>query len=420
MRVGSSYAWLALLSAGCGSTPATTVDGGVDANYGGSVDASTVAWRLTPGAGSIGMIESQSTDGIVLGGFGTDWAGDAAAPFTVELNGQADAAVVWSLNARTRAVAPYASGWYLVGTAGTDATFPKQPPPTTDSEFLADINFGANTIAVLYVPPLASGNVELDGIVEGGHGLWTWGVAASSTVDLGSGPIDAGPTDGGSPMDFVALLSGGTYVTFLSAHVTALAPAPSGVWGASSDAAGLHLFTLTDANAFSDVRTFPVTGGSGKAVSFDYLVAAPDAGDASNGGAIGTLVNWPTVTIDFGLPPAGAGGTRVVRFDGSGTPLWSTALGDPPSTLDSSIRRRVRVFCHILDVTGGCEGLNIAVLGTDQGLSALFLLDANGALLETWHANVGDVILDFDLVGGTTLVGTSGSIALIERITNFP
>ena len=58
------------------------------------------------------------------------------------------------------------------------------------------------------------------------------------------------------------------------------------------------------------------------------------------------------------------------------------------------------MFCHILDVTGGCEGLNIAVLGTDQGLSALFLLDANGALLETWHANVGDVILDFDLVDG--------------------
>jgi len=202
-------------------------------------------------------------------------------------------------------------------------------------------------------------------------------------------------------------------------HVTALAPAPFGTWGGGFDAAGLHLITITNANVLTDLRTFAVTSSDAKSASFDYLVETPTSGDASNAGIIGSFVNWPSVAVEFGLPPAGPGGTRVVRFDSVGIPLWSTTLGDPPSMLDSSIRRRVRVFCLIEDVTG-CDSWEIGVLGTDQGVSALFLLDPSGALLKTWHANAGDVILDFDLFGGATVVGTSGSTALIERLTQFP
>ena len=422
MRVRSSYALLALLTAGCGTTPNAAVDGGGDASDGGIVDASTVAWRLTPGVGSIRMIESQSTDGIVLSGLGTDWAGDAAAPFTVELNGQADAAVVWSLRALTRSAGTDPSGWHLVGSAGTEATFPSKAPPASESEFLAMTNFGPNTISVLYLPPLGSGNVELDGIASENDWVWVRGASASATVDLGSGPTDAGEVDGGPLTNFVARYFGATTfsgVTFLPARVTAIAPAPFGIWGGASDTTGLHLFTITEANVFSELRAFAATSSDGRSASFDYLVGAPPTGDASSGDVIGSFLNWPTVAIDFGLQPAGTGGSRIVRFDGAGTPLWTTTLGDPPTALDSNIKRRVRVYCRGLGATG-CVGEEIAALGTDQGVSALFLLDANGALIKTWHADAGDVILDFDLVGGTTVVGTSGSTALIERITNFP
>jgi hypothetical protein len=284
------------------------------------------------------------------------------------------------------------------------------------------MNYGANTISVLYLPTLDAGNVELDEVVTddvGSSRIWVRGTTAAGSADLDGGSADAGAADSG-PMGFVTRYFGATAfdgATFFPMRVTAIAVDSFGVWGAASDATSVRLFTITDSNVKTDVRTFAVAGTDRVSAGFDDLVAAPTAGDGSTGGVIGSMVHRPDVSVDFGLPPAGSGGTLVVRFDAAGTPLWSKTLGDPVPLVGAIIRRRLRLFCSVLDVTGYCTSGQIAVLGMDHGVSALFLLDMDGTLLSTWHASAGDVVLDFS---GLVVAGTNGPNAFIERIMKFP